>query len=127
MTTFLDMFSLYCPTNEIVDLYRLCFYSLFSRLERGELKPRVRAMEVERMIERNKLVQANTFSAVLSCLFLNSAVCLSTLGQNLFGAKPLTKAFFTAAIVFGLRVPYGVFVKLRKLDEYNERFGVSSR
>mmetsp|Transcript_14109 Transcript_14109/g.26920 ORF Transcript_14109/g.26920 Transcript_14109/m.26920 type:complete len:1114 (+) Transcript_14109:190-3531(+) len=98
-----------------------------TRLERGELKPRVRAMEVERMIERNKLVQANTFNAVLSCLFLNSAVCLATLGQNLFGAKPLTKAFFTAAIVFGLRVPYGVFVKLRKLDEYNERFGVSSR
>ncbi len=127
VTSFYNIFFLCCPTIKIVDLHRLCFSSYFSRLERGELKPRVRAMEVERMIERNKLVQANTFSAVLSCLFLNSAVCLATLGQNLFGAKSLTKAFFVAAIVFGLRVPYGVFVKLRKLDEYNERFGVSTR
>ena len=84
-------------------------------------------MEVERMIERNKIVQSNIFSAVLSCLCLNSAVSMATLGQNLIGARPLTKAFFAAAIMFGLRVPYGVFVTLRKLDEYNERFGVSSR
>ena len=91
------------------------------------MKPRVRALEVERMIERNKIVQSNTFSAVLSCLFLNSAVCVATLGQNMIGARPLTKTFFAAAILFGLRVPYGVFVKLRKLDEYNERFGVSSK
>ena len=79
------------------------------------------------MIERNKVVQSNIFSAVLSCLFLNSAVSMATLGQNVIGAKPLTKAFFAAAITFGVRVPYGVFVKLRKLDEYNERFGVSSK
>ena len=101
--------------------------SIVTRLEKGELKPRVRAMEVERMIERNKLVQANIFSAVLSCLFLNSAVSIATLGQSIIGAKPLTKTLFAAAIYFGLRVPYGVFVKLRQLDEYNARFGVSSK
>lgn len=101
--------------------------SIVTRLEKGELKPRVRAMEVERMIERNKLVQANIFSAVLSCLFLNSAVSIATLGQSMIGAKPLTKTFFAAAIYFGLRVPYGVFVKLRQLDDYNARFGVSSK
>jgi hypothetical protein len=84
-------------------------------------------MEVERMIERNKLVQANIFSAVLSCLFLNSAVTVATIGQNLMFSKPLTKSLIGAAILFGLRVPYGVFVKLRKLDDYNERFGVSSK
>jgi len=98
-----------------------------TRLEKGELKPRVRAMEVERMIERNKVVQSNIFSAVLSCLCLNSAVSLATLGQNMVGVKPLTKTFFAAAVMFGLRVPYGVFVKLRKLDEYNARFGVGSK
>ncbi|KAL7545526.1 hypothetical protein ACHAWF_008877 [Thalassiosira exigua] len=97
---------------------------IVTRLEKGELKPRVRAMEVERMIERNKLVQSNIFSAVLSCLFLNSAVSMATLGQNIIGARPLTKSLFAAAIMFGLRVPYGVFVKLRQLDAYNERFGV---
>eukprot|EP00581_Thalassiosira_minuscula_P007964 CAMPEP_0183711900 /NCGR_PEP_ID=MMETSP0737-20130205/7240_1 /TAXON_ID=385413 /ORGANISM="Thalassiosira miniscula, Strain CCMP1093" /LENGTH=1086 /DNA_ID=CAMNT_0025940469 /DNA_START=60 /DNA_END=3320 /DNA_ORIENTATION=- len=103
---------------------------IVSRLEKGELKPRVRALEVERMIERNKLVQSNIFSAVLSCLFLNSAMGMATLGQNMIGAnmaRPLTKSFFAAAVMFGLRVPYGVLVKLRKLDEYNERFGVSSK
>ena len=98
-----------------------------TRLEKGELKPRVRAMEVERMIERNKVVQSNIFSAVLSCLCLNSAVSLATLGQNMVGVKPLTKTFFAAAVMFGVRVPYGVFVKLRKLDEYNARFGVGSK
>jgi predicted unusual protein kinase regulating ubiquinone biosynthesis (AarF/ABC1/UbiB family) len=98
-----------------------------TRLEKGELKPRVRAMEVERMIKRNKLVQSNIFSAVLSCLFLNSAMSVAVLGQNMLFAKPVTKTFIAAAIAFGLRVPYGVFVKLRKLDEYNERFGISSK
>lgn len=87
-------------------------------------------MEVERMIERNKLVQSNIFSAVLSCLFLNSAVSMATVGKNAIGSAvsgPLTKGFFAAAIWFGARVPYGVFVKLRQLDAYNERFGVSSK
>jgi hypothetical protein len=84
-------------------------------------------MEVERMIERNKLVQSNIFNAVLSCLFLNSAVSVATLGQNLLFSRPITKGLLGAAFLFGLRVPYGVFVKLRKLDEYNERFGVASK
>lgn len=100
---------------------------IVTRLEKGELKPRVRAMEVERMIERNKYVQSNIFSAVLSCLFLNAGVSMATLGQSMIGARPLTRTFFAAAVVFGLRVPYGVFVKLRKLDEYNDRFGVASK
>ena len=91
-------------------------------MEKGDLKPRVRALEVERMIERNKLVQSNIFSAILSCLLLNTAVSAATLGSNMMYAKPLAKTFFAAAVVFGLRVPYGVFVKLRKLDEYNARF-----
>lgn len=99
----------------------------FLRMERGDFKPRVRAMEVERMIDRNKLVQSNIFNAVLSCLFLNTAASLTSLGTNMVYAKPVAKIFFAAAIVFGLRVPHGVFVKLRKLDEYNERFGVASK
>lgn len=79
------------------------------------------------MIERNKLVQSNIFSAVLSCLFLNSAMSMATIGQNVLFSKPITKGLISAAVLFGLRVPYGVFVKLRKLDEYNDRFGVSSK
>ena len=79
------------------------------------------------MIERNKVVQSNIFSAVLSGLFLNSAVSMATLGQSLVGARPVTKSLFAAAVMFGLRVPYGVFVKLWKLDENNARFGVSTK
>ena len=79
------------------------------------------------MIERNKLVQSNIFSAVLSCLFLNSAVSVATIGQSMLFSKPLTKVLLGTAVVFGLKVPYGVFVKLRKLDQYNERFGVSPK
>lgn len=91
-------------------------------MEKGDLKPRVRALEVERMVERNKLVQSNIFSAVLSCLLLNTAVSVATIGSNVMYAKPLAKSFFAAAVVFGLKVPYGVFVKLRKFDAYNSRF-----
>lgn len=79
------------------------------------------------MINRNKLVQSNIFSAVLACLCLNTAATVATLGSSMLGSKPVAKSFLAAAVLFGLRVPYGVFVKLRKLDEYNERFGVTSK
>merc|ERR1711982_199742 len=48
------------------------------RLEQGDFKLRVRALEAERMLERSKIFNNNLFNAVLSCLFLNSGLCLST-------------------------------------------------
>jgi len=94
------------------------------RLERGDFKLRVRALEVERMMERNKIVQKNTFNAVLSCLFLNVGLVASTVGRGtLLGATPITRSVFAAALLLGSRVPFGVN-KLRKLDKYNEKYGV---
>ena len=55
------------------------------------------------------------------CAALESAEGYSY-ASNVMYAKPLAKSFFAAAVVFGLKVPYGVFVKLRKFDAYNSRF-----
>lgn len=94
-----------------------------TRLERGDFKLRVRALEVERMMERNKLVQKNTFSAVLSGLFLNSGLVLATLCSGATAAIPASRFLFGAAVFFGLRVPYGLN-QLYKLDKSYERYGV---
>lgn len=94
------------------------------RLERGDFKLRVRALEVERMMERNKIVQKNTFNAVLACLFLNTGVVLSTLGSGtLIAAPAVTRTIFGAAMLLGSRVPFGL-IQLQKMDKYNERYGM---
>ena len=103
------------------------------RLEKGEFKLRVRALEVERQLERTKLVQTNIFNAVLSGLLLNTGLCLSilsTAGGAPVGpvrfTKPFAKLMFAAAGVVGARVPYGL-LKLRNLDKYLARYGVKSK
>jgi len=95
-----------------------------SRLERGDFKLRVRALEVEREMERNKIVQSNTFQAVLSTIFLQSAVSMITVGSGLPYSKPIGRILFGAAVYFGLQVPFGLF-KLGKLDKYYEGYGAT--
>ena len=92
-------------------------------MENGDLKLRVRALEVERQLERSQLVQKNTFLAVLSGLFLQTGIVASALGKGWFASKPVVRTIFLAAFAVGVRIPFGVF-KIRKLDKYNERFGV---
>mmetsp|Transcript_26169 Transcript_26169/g.36894 ORF Transcript_26169/g.36894 Transcript_26169/m.36894 type:complete len:915 (+) Transcript_26169:152-2896(+) len=94
-----------------------------TRLEQGDFKLRVRALEVERQLARSKLVEKNTFNAVLSGLFLNTAICLATLGQGVVASVPLSRALFAGSALFGASVPLGL-MKLRKLDKYNEKYGV---
>jgi len=100
-----------------------------ARLEKGDFKLRVRSLEVERMMERNKQLQKNTFSAVLSCLFLNTGVALASLvKESMFGPIPSkipTQLAFGAAALFGLQVTRGLR-KLKKLDAYNERYGLKA-
>jgi len=96
---------------------------IVTRLEKGDFKLRVRTMEVERQLERSKLVQKNTFEAVLAGVFLQSALAVATLGTGFSAAQPVSRALFGAAAFFGLRVPFGL-VRLGKLDKYNERYGV---
>lgn len=108
-------------------MYRLndacATYHSRSRLEKGDFKLRVRAMEVERQLQRSKLVEHNIFAAVLCGLLLNSGIALVTVGQGVMLSTPASRALFAAALVLGLRVPYGIS-QVVKLDRYNARFGV---
>jgi len=96
---------------------------IITRLERGDFKLRVRTLEVERQLERSKLVERNTFQAIISCLLLQAGLAVVTAGSGLSQAQPISRAFFGAAAYFGLRIPLG-FRQLNKLDKYNERYGV---
>lgn len=94
-----------------------------SRLERGDFKLRVRTMEVERQLERSRMVQTNTFDAVLACLLLQSALSCVSLGGGLLATQVAGRVLFGAAAVFGVRIPLGLF-RIQQLDKYNERYGV---
>ena len=96
---------------------------IITRLEKGDFKLRVRAQEVERQMERSKLVQKSTLEAILAGVVLQSAIALAASGCGLKAAKPVTRALFGVAAVLGVRVPMGLF-RVRKLDKYNERYGL---
>ncbi|KAL7576606.1 hypothetical protein ACA910_005546 [Epithemia clementina (nom. ined.)] len=98
--------------------------NIVTRLEQGDFKLRVRALEVERQMERNKMTQKVTFQAVLAGLFLQSAMGVVVSGfAPPSVAKPLTKGLLAMAAFFGLGVPLGLF-RINKLDKYNARYGV---
>ena len=99
---------------------------VLTRLEQGDFKLRVRALEVEREMERSMLIQKNTLQAVLAGVFLQGAVTFATVGSGLYAGIPISRALFAAAALIGFRVPVGLR-KLRQLDKYNERYGVSKR
>jgi len=94
-----------------------------SRLEQGDFKLRVRALEVERMMERNKITQRNIFHAVISCMFLNTGIVFATLGKGALSSTPILRLIFAAAAVTAARVPMGL-MDLKKLDAYNARYGI---
>jgi predicted unusual protein kinase regulating ubiquinone biosynthesis (AarF/ABC1/UbiB family) len=96
---------------------------IVSRLEKGDFKLRVRAMEVERQLERSRMVQRSTFDAVLACLLLQSALSCVSLGGGLLAAQVASRVLFGAAAVLGVRIPLGLF-RIQQLDKYNERYGV---
>lgn len=94
-----------------------------TRLEKGDFKLRVRALDVERQLERSKLVQMNTFDAVIAGVLLQGALALAAYGSGQAVALPLSRVMLGAATIFGFKVPLGI-VRLNKLDKYNERYGV---
>jgi predicted unusual protein kinase regulating ubiquinone biosynthesis (AarF/ABC1/UbiB family) len=124
------------------------------RLERGDFKLRVRTLEVERQLERNKLVQKNTFQAVLACLFLQSAMSVSSIAIAMAGAGSVTATSAGAAsaivtnsnrvfaflnnpiytkyfgrLLLGIAAYFMIRIpfglnKINQLDKYNERYGV---
>mmetsp|Transcript_5979 Transcript_5979/g.9062 ORF Transcript_5979/g.9062 Transcript_5979/m.9062 type:complete len:907 (-) Transcript_5979:280-3000(-) len=96
------------------------------RLEQGDFKLRVRALEVERMMERSKIVQKNIFLAVLSCAFLNTGILLSSVGKGPMASKFALRAIFGAAILIGIRVPFGM-KDVKRLDDYQSRYIIKNR
>jgi predicted unusual protein kinase regulating ubiquinone biosynthesis (AarF/ABC1/UbiB family) len=94
-----------------------------TRLEKGDFKLRVRAMEVERQLERSKLVQKNTFEAVLAGVLLQSALTLATIGGGAAVTVVSSRVLLGVAAIVGVQVPFGI-LRLNKLDKYNDRYGV---
>jgi hypothetical protein len=101
------------------------FLLLVLSLEQGDFKLRVRTLDVERQNERAKIVQKNTYEAVVLSVLFQSAITLATVGSGVVGARPLSRALFGAAIFLAVRVPLGL-MKIRKLDKYNEKFGMKA-
>jgi len=91
------------------------------RLEQGDFKLRVRALEVERMMDRSTIVQKNIFHSVLACAFLNTGIVLASVGTGPVASTMALRAIFGAALLIGSKVPMGMR-ELKKLDAYNSRY-----
>jgi predicted unusual protein kinase regulating ubiquinone biosynthesis (AarF/ABC1/UbiB family) len=96
---------------------------IITRLEKGDFKLRVRSLEVERQLARNKISEKNTFQAIMCGLLLQAGLTVVTVCTDVTISRPVSRALFAAAAFFALRVPIGLN-KLNKLDKYNERYGV---
>ena len=98
---------------------------IVTRLEKGDFKLRVRALDVERQNERSKIVLRNTYEAIILGLLFQSGITLMTVGGGLKGAKPISRVLLGAAAFLAARVPLNLN-KLRKLDKYNEKYGMKT-
>jgi len=96
---------------------------IVTRLERGDFKLRVRALETERQLERNKAVQNMMLNALMSGLLLQGGLALVTAGGGITGATVVGRVLFGTSAFFGIKIPVGAF-RLRKLDQYNANYGV---
>ena len=74
-------------------------------------------------MERSSIIQSNIFTAVLSGLFLNTGILLSTVPTGSVGAKILSRIMFGCATITGAKVPLGM-LKVQKLDKYRENYGL---
>ncbi len=87
------------------------------KLERGDLKLRVRALEAERAVDRMQIMQGATTSAVIAGVFLNGAALLTAAA-----AAPLAvTASYVGAAVCGLSF-FGKMMKVKKLEKKEKSF-----
>jgi len=96
-----------------------------SRLEKGDFKLRVRALEVERQNERSGLVLRNSYEMIFLGVLLQTGISLLTVGSGLKGARPLGRIILGAATVVTARVPLNL-LKVRKLNKYYEKYDMKS-
>ncbi|KAK2384707.1 protein ACTIVITY OF BC1 COMPLEX KINASE 8, chloroplastic [Trifolium repens] len=85
--------------------------NVIERLEQGDLKLRVRALESERAFQRVATVQKTILNAVAVGSLINLATILSLNSIRV----PATIAYFFCSI-FGFQVLFGI-VKIKKLDD----------
>merc|ERR1719389_1031444 len=87
------------------------------QLERGDLKLRVRALGAERAVDRVRIMQGATTSAVVAGVFLNGAALLTAAA-----AAPLAiSATYVGAAVCGLSF-LGKIMKIKKLEKKEASF-----
>ncbi|CAM6009163.1 unnamed protein product [Sphagnum balticum] len=85
--------------------------SMIQRLEQGDLKLRVRALESERAFKRVAAMQQTIAQAILAATCLNLGTML-----HIAAIKVPASAAFTGSAVFGLQVLIGIF-KVKRLDK----------
>jgi len=91
------------------------------RMERGELKVRVRALEAEQRLQRLELMSSNSNAAVLAGLLLNTGLVLSAIS----GGNPtlLSRGLVWAGVAMSVKWASGL-VKLKQLDKKLESYKV---
>jgi len=94
---------------------------IITRLEKGDFKLRVRALEVERQNERSSMVLKNSYEIVFLGVLLQAGITLLTAGSGVKGARPIGKLLIGAASLLTARIPYNL-LKVRNLDKYYEKY-----
>lgn len=94
-----------------------------SRLEKGDFKLRVRALEVERQNEKSSLILQNSYEVIFLGLLFQSGISLLTVGTGVKGARVLGRLLLSAAAVLTARVPFNL-MKVKKLDKYYEKYNM---
>ena len=98
---------------------------VIGRLEKGDFKLRVRALEVERQNEKSSLILRNSYEVICLGVLLQTGISLLTVGSGLKGARPLGRLLLGAATVLTVRAPFNLF-NVRKLNKYYEKYDMKS-
>jgi len=89
------------------------------KMERGELKVRVRALEAEQRLQRLELISSNTNTAMIGGLLLNTGMVLSAIAEPTLLARGLVWAGLAACGKWAMGI-----VKLKQLDKKLENYKV---
>ncbi|CAM9176522.1 unnamed protein product [Choristocarpus tenellus] len=93
--------------------------SVVTKLERGDLKLRVRVLESEAAFARMEALQGSLSAAMIATLFLNVGVLLTSRAVPSIMAA---RAMFALSGLFGIQVPFGYFrIWQMKQQEQNAR------
>ena len=98
---------------------------VINRLEKGDFKLRVRALEVERQNDRSKMVLQNSYEVIFLGVVLQAALGMLTVGSGLRGARPIGRLLVGAASILTARIPLNL-MKVRKLDNYYDKYNSKS-